>query len=181
MPLVSRFFDNAKIDYEWTADRPVLLAWSTEDSGAALPPLLAEWIAQNLGEQYRSVDTQLFHFPITGDGRRIRSASAIWICEVTLLKPSVPSAASRASLAMRLHLVDLVTADDERRGCEHAVASGAQDQPIGERMIAHGANGVGLFIAGAGFLVGGELQRRHQADALSFTDEVVISERAQDL
>lgn len=63
VPLMSRFFDNMKIDYEWTADRPILLAWSTEDSGAALPPLLAEWIAQNLGEQYRSVDVKSTSIP----------------------------------------------------------------------------------------------------------------------
>jgi hypothetical protein len=60
---MSRFFDNMKIAYEWTADRPILLVWITKDSGEALPPLLAEWVTQNLGEQYSAVDVKSTSVP----------------------------------------------------------------------------------------------------------------------
>jgi 4-amino-4-deoxy-L-arabinose transferase-like glycosyltransferase len=63
VPLMSRFFDNMKIAYEWTADRPILMVWITKDSGEALPPLLAEWITQNLGEQYSAVDVKSTSVP----------------------------------------------------------------------------------------------------------------------
>ncbi|WP_111561057.1 glycosyltransferase family 39 protein [Rhizobium sp.] len=63
VPLMSRFFDNMKIAYEWTADRPILMVWITKDSGEALPPLLAEWVTQNLGEQYSAVDVKSTSVP----------------------------------------------------------------------------------------------------------------------
>jgi 4-amino-4-deoxy-L-arabinose transferase-like glycosyltransferase len=58
VPLMSLFFDNMKIGYQWTHDRPVLVAWLVTDSSAALPPSLREWITRNLGEQYTAVDVK---------------------------------------------------------------------------------------------------------------------------
>ncbi len=58
VPLMSLFFDNMKIGYEWTSDRPILMAWLVTDSSAALPPQLREWIVQNLGEQYTDINVK---------------------------------------------------------------------------------------------------------------------------
>ncbi|EPE99065.1 glycosyltransferase family 39 protein [Rhizobium grahamii] len=55
VPTLCTFFGNLLVDYEWTADRPILAVWLPSRETTTPPPELAEWIQQNLGPQYGTV------------------------------------------------------------------------------------------------------------------------------
>ncbi|WFR96275.1 glycosyltransferase family 39 protein [Rhizobium tumorigenes] len=52
VPVMSRFFGNLTLPYQWTAERPVLLVWLPKKGRDAMPPVLAEWVSTSLGPQY---------------------------------------------------------------------------------------------------------------------------------
>ncbi len=52
VPVMSMFFSNLKTGYQWTADRPILLAWLPKKGANDMPPTLAAWLHDNLGPQY---------------------------------------------------------------------------------------------------------------------------------
>lgn len=52
VPVMSRFFGNLTLPYQWTAERPVLLVWLPKKGRDAMPPVLTEWVSTSLGPQY---------------------------------------------------------------------------------------------------------------------------------
>lgn len=58
VPTMSTFFGNLAIDYDWTAEKPILVVWLPSKDRTALPPVLINWIEQNLGPQYSAVATK---------------------------------------------------------------------------------------------------------------------------
>jgi 4-amino-4-deoxy-L-arabinose transferase-like glycosyltransferase len=55
VPLMSMFFPNLKVDYDWTNDKPILLAWLSSSDQPVVPASLTEWVAANLGAQYKAI------------------------------------------------------------------------------------------------------------------------------
>ncbi|KRB50208.1 hypothetical protein ASE04_16740 [Rhizobium sp. Root708] len=52
VPTLCTFFGNLTVDYKWSADRPILLAWLPREGDTSLPPDLSRWLTDNLGPQY---------------------------------------------------------------------------------------------------------------------------------
>jgi hypothetical protein len=52
VPVMSMFFANLTVSYQWTADRPVLLVWLPKNSIDGIPPILVNWVSTALGPQY---------------------------------------------------------------------------------------------------------------------------------
>jgi 4-amino-4-deoxy-L-arabinose transferase-like glycosyltransferase len=52
VPVMSMFFANLTLPYQWTAERPVLLVWLPKNSAKGMPPTLVDWVATALGPQY---------------------------------------------------------------------------------------------------------------------------------
>ncbi|WP_431321848.1 glycosyltransferase family 39 protein [Rhizobium sp. YTU87027] len=55
VPTLCTFFGNLEVDYEWTAEKPILAVWLTSEEEAALQPELDAWVQTNLGPQYSDV------------------------------------------------------------------------------------------------------------------------------
>ncbi len=61
--VMSLFFANLTLEYDWTAEQPVLLVWlSTKDAPPA-PSALRQWVTQNLGTEYAGFDAKLMAIP----------------------------------------------------------------------------------------------------------------------
>jgi 4-amino-4-deoxy-L-arabinose transferase-like glycosyltransferase len=58
VPLMSMFFPNLKVDYDWTSDKPILLAWLSSSDQTVVPESLTKWVAANLGSQYTAVEVR---------------------------------------------------------------------------------------------------------------------------
>jgi 4-amino-4-deoxy-L-arabinose transferase-like glycosyltransferase len=58
VPAMTTFFGNLNIDYQWTPDRPILVAWLIDNGNKALPHTLDSWVRDNLGAQYIPADTK---------------------------------------------------------------------------------------------------------------------------
>jgi 4-amino-4-deoxy-L-arabinose transferase-like glycosyltransferase len=58
IPTICTFFGNLTIDYDWTAEKPILVVWLPAKEGTTLPAELVEWIQQNLGAQYLAMTTK---------------------------------------------------------------------------------------------------------------------------
>ena len=52
VPVMSMFFANLTLPYQWTADRPVLLVWLPKKGRDAMPPTLVNWVTTSLGPDY---------------------------------------------------------------------------------------------------------------------------------
>lgn len=52
VPVISMFFANLSLPYEWGADRPILLAWLPKNRSDVMPPTLVDWVSTSLGPQY---------------------------------------------------------------------------------------------------------------------------------
>jgi 4-amino-4-deoxy-L-arabinose transferase-like glycosyltransferase len=57
-PVMSLFFANLKLPYDWTADRPILLVWLPTRTGDNLPASLAGWLTDNIGAQYAAPEVK---------------------------------------------------------------------------------------------------------------------------
>jgi len=55
VPTLCTFFGNLEVDYEWTAEKPILAVWLASEEGTALQPELDAWVQTNLGPQYSNV------------------------------------------------------------------------------------------------------------------------------
>ncbi|CDM56964.1 MULTISPECIES: glycosyltransferase family 39 protein [Rhizobium] len=55
VPTLCTFFGNLEVDYEWSAEKPILAVWLTSQEASALQPDLAAWVQKNLGPQYSAV------------------------------------------------------------------------------------------------------------------------------
>ncbi len=51
VPTLCTFFGNLTVDYEWSAEKPILAVWLTSNEGTVLPPELDTWVQTNLGSQ----------------------------------------------------------------------------------------------------------------------------------
>jgi 4-amino-4-deoxy-L-arabinose transferase-like glycosyltransferase len=58
VPMMSMFFPNLKVAYNWTADKPILLAWLSSSDQTVVPSSLTEWVAANLGTQYAAIEAK---------------------------------------------------------------------------------------------------------------------------
>ena len=56
--MMSMFFPNLKVGYDWTADKPILLAWLSSSDQIVVPSSLTEWVAANLGTQYAAIEAK---------------------------------------------------------------------------------------------------------------------------
>ncbi|TCR93123.1 glycosyltransferase family 39 protein [Rhizobium sp. BK376] len=52
VPVMSMFFSNLKIGYQWTADKPILLAWLPKKGADDMPATLTAWLHDTLGPDY---------------------------------------------------------------------------------------------------------------------------------
>lgn len=55
VPTLCTFFGNLEVDYQWTAEKPILAVWLASEEGTALQPELDAWVQTNLGPQYANV------------------------------------------------------------------------------------------------------------------------------
>lgn len=80
VPTMSLFFGNLKADYQWTADRPILVAWRPGPNDAAMPAMLTSWLHDTLGPQYATPDIRLMDLPyIHGKAGDMASFAYCWI------------------------------------------------------------------------------------------------------
>ncbi|MFS8111491.1 glycosyltransferase family 39 protein [Rhizobium jaguaris] len=59
VPAMSLFFGNLKADYQWSADKPILVVWRPGKNADGVPPPLTRWLQETLGAQYRAPDVKL--------------------------------------------------------------------------------------------------------------------------
>lgn len=80
VPVMSLFFANLKVNYQWTADRPILVAWLPKKDAADMPESLSTWLRDTLGPQYASPAISLKEVPYihAHKGDRFRFAYA-WV------------------------------------------------------------------------------------------------------
>jgi hypothetical protein len=80
VPAISTFFGNLKIGYEWTAEKPILVAWFADDGKNVLPQSLDDWIRDNLGPQYVPADVKSANVPYAhGRPEDTRAFGYVWI------------------------------------------------------------------------------------------------------
>jgi hypothetical protein len=59
VPAMSLFFGNLKANYQWSADKPILIVWRPGKNDTGVPAPLASWLHDTLGPQYAAPNIKL--------------------------------------------------------------------------------------------------------------------------
>jgi len=59
VPAMSLFFPNLKADYQWSANKPILIVWRPGKDNGVMPRELSNWLRDTLGSQYATPDIKL--------------------------------------------------------------------------------------------------------------------------